>query len=657
MEFVAVIYMLVYAASGVALANLVVPVDRPAKRAALGLAFGLALLMWLPALVSFVTGFTLAAQYISLGLDAALLVISVLLYRRRGGLATRCAWRGELRVAATCLPVVLVLWALMLNHVITPASDGSLHSGQSTYGDMCMHLGFISSISVQETFPPEYSIMPGVSVGYPFLGDSVSSTFYTLGTSLRFAALLPMMYAALVVVLGVYFMFETWLGKNKSATIATYLFFIGGGFGFAYIFDMWRENGASNWQQLMDGFYHTPTNMTDHGLLWVNPIADMLVPQRATLFGWAMLFPALTLLYRAAIGGETRLFFPLGVMAGLMPLVHTHSFLALGVISLFLLCAEYVRQLKRPGPDWRRRIFSFVAYGLIAVAISAPQLICFTFRQASGEGFLRLQWNWANDTDSWLWFYVKNMGLIFILLVPAFISARRESRLFYGGALLLWAISEFVVFQPNAYDNNKLLFVWFALTCGIVSEYMCRAWDRLQANAALAQRASNAVLALIATAALFTSGTLTLAREYVSGDHIGVEDGALGVVESGYQVVSADHVRLAEYISENTAPDAVFLTASNHNNAVAMLTGRSIVCGSGSFLYYHGLDYSLRQEEVRLAFEDPEHHLRRVAEEYDVSYVLISSYELGGFDVDTDWFAENLEEVFSSGECVLYAVG
>ena len=165
MEFVAVIYMLVYAASGVALANLVVPVDRPAKRAALGLAFGLALLMWLPALVSFITGFTPAAQYIALGLDAALLVISVLLYRRRGGLATMCAWRGELRVAATCLPLVLVLWALMLNHVITPASDGSLHSGQSTYGDMCMHLGFISSISVQETFPPEYSIMPGVSVG------------------------------------------------------------------------------------------------------------------------------------------------------------------------------------------------------------------------------------------------------------------------------------------------------------------------------------------------------------------------------------------------------------------------------------------------------------------------------------------------------------
>lgn len=41
MEFVAVIYMLVYAASGVALANLVVPVDRPASERLWGWPSGL----------------------------------------------------------------------------------------------------------------------------------------------------------------------------------------------------------------------------------------------------------------------------------------------------------------------------------------------------------------------------------------------------------------------------------------------------------------------------------------------------------------------------------------------------------------------------------------------------------------------------------------
>ena len=59
-----------------------------------------------------------------------------------------------------------------------------------------------------------------------------------------------------------------------------------------------------------------------------------------------------------------------------------------------------------------------------------------------------------------------------------------------------------------------------------------------------------------------------------------------------------EYKELAEYINTNTPADAVFMTATNHNNAVAMLTGRSIVCGSPSFLYYHGLDYSTRELDL-----------------------------------------------------------
>lgn len=63
---------------------------------------------------------------------------------------------------------------------------------------------------------------------------------------------------------------------------------------------------------------------------------------------------------------------------------------------------------------------------------------------------------------------------------------------------------------------------------------------------------------------------------------------SLQYIESGYEVVPAAQVELAEWINTNTdepiAADATFLTESNHNNAVAMLTGRNIFCGSGSFL-------------------------------------------------------------------------
>ena len=65
---------------------------------------------------------------------------------------------------------------------------------------------------------------------------------------------------------------------------------------------------------------------------WVNVLVDMMLPQRATLFGWAVLFPALYLLCRAVYQGQRRCFFLVGLMAGALPMIHTHSFLALGLV-------------------------------------------------------------------------------------------------------------------------------------------------------------------------------------------------------------------------------------------------------------------------------------------------------------------------------------
>jgi hypothetical protein len=636
LEFAALLYLLVFAASGVCVSGLVFRGDRPVLRLWLGLVAGLVMLMWFPALFAFISGsFDIWAQLAALVL--ALILGAVCL--RLGG-RPRLSLAGERRFLLSILPLVLIGWVLMLNHVIVPASDGSLHSGQSTYGDMCMHLGIISSISVQQSFPPEYSLLPGTAIGYPFLCDSVSSTFYTLGAGLRFSALLPATYAYLLVVAGAYLLFEAWLGRGGAATLALYLFFVGGGFGFAYFFDL-SEAGGGGISQILSGFYTTPTNYTDKGIYWVNPIADMLVPQRATLFGWALLFPCLHLLYRAAILDEHRLFLPLGVLAGCLPLVHTHSFLALGVISLVLLIANCL--------SLRGGLRLFLCYGLIAAALAAPQLLCFTFKQAASGSFLRLHWNWVNDKDSWLWFYVKNMGLIFLLMPPALACARRESRLFFAGGALLWLICELVVFQPNLYDNNKLIFVSYALMCGLTAEFMAKVWTALREGAL---RRAAPVLAAFTLTACFLSGGLTLAREYVSGDHLGLG----GWVESGYQVVSAQQRRLAEYVSENTEPDAVFATATNHNNAIAMLTDRSIVCGAGTFLYYHGLDYQPREAALKLVYEQPAEWLDFYAQEYGIDYLLVSSHERGSWAVDEENFAAELDCVYSDGDLALYSL-
>jgi len=474
---------------------------------------------------------------------------------------------------------------------------------------MSLHAGLMTSVAEQGMFPPDYSLLAGrVAVGYPFLCNTVSATLLVLGTGLRAAYITPMALAALSVLLGGFVFLRAFLRKTGPAVLAAVIFFIGGGFGFAYIFDLMKQN-PGQLAEMMDAFYRTPMNNVEAGVRWVNVIADMLIPQRATLFGWAILFPCLYLLIRAA-DGERRLFIPLGILAGGLPLIHTHSFLALGILSAVCVVFALIDARGKLAP-----IRGYLLFGGIALALAAPQLLLFTFAQASEGEFLRLGFNWANELDNYFWFYIKNMGLLFILMIPAFLHAdRRKKRFFLGGALI-WLICEFVLFQPNPYDNNKLLFIWFLLLCGIVADWLMDAWGALRA----AKIRGVWAVAALTVAVLNLSGVMTLAREVVSE----------------YQLFSRNHVEAASFIREGTAKDALFLTADNHNNAVAALSGRNIVCGSGVFLHYHGLDYVPAWQANHRMLTSPK---REELLEYGVNYVYIGDYERGVEGVDLEFF-------------------
>ena len=99
----------------------------------------------------------------------------------------------------------------------------------------------------------------------------------------------------------------------------------------------------------------------------------------------------------------------------------------------------------------------------------------------------------------------------------------------------------------------------------------------------------------------------------------------------------------------------MFLTGQQHNNAVAVLTGRYIVCGAANFLYTHGMDYSRQQQAARAMLEDPENS-GDLFEEYGVDYVYISSHERANFAVDEAWFRANGLLVFEQGNVAVFAL-
>ena len=490
-----ILYLLFYAVAGVFAGRYLFSTESLSRRLWLGLALGLFGCIWLPSLFSFVLRFGMLSHVLGAVLMAGLTVLCQFM-KHKAPIADAKEYRALLPLL-WLLPLFMVGAYLFSTHILQPKADG-YYVGQTTYGDLAMHLGFISSLAEQGFFPPEYSIFPGHTVNYPFLCEVPSASLFQFGASLRWAYLFPALYAYALVILGVHFAFKAWLKREDRARFATYLFFIGGGFGFMYFFDrlggsstvgaLIGESGyANNLSYLLNDFYVTPTNLPRIGLRWVNPIVDMLIPQRATLFGWAFLFPCLYLLLRFAFEKRNDALMPLILFAGGLPLIHTHSFLALGIVSA-VYCVEDLARSK-----WKC-LLPWACYGCVVVLLAAPQLFGFAFRQASESGMVRLHFNWANEVDSFLWFYIKNLGWLFLLLPFALLLLSKKDRQIACGFLILWLVSEVVVFQPNIYDNNKLLFAWFFCLCGLTAKLLSVLGHRLSHRFSLLPRTRAAAL-------------------------------------------------------------------------------------------------------------------------------------------------------------------
>lgn len=612
------VYMGIFLAAGAGLARRLAPHSDLQERVVFASAFATALLAGLPALAALVFDFTLPAALAALAAAAGLAVWGWL---PAGGAAMG---KGTEKGFWLCvLPAAALTGWLLFTHTLY-LKDGAYWCGQSTYGDLPMHLALIQALSQQGDFPPGFSLLAGQTVaGYHYLGESVSSVFLLLGAGLKFACLLPQLAALPAVFGGAWLLARRLLHSAGAASLAFWLFFMGSGFGFIYF--LGGEKG--NFTRIFTAFYETPTNYVEENIRWVNPIVDMLVPQRATLFGWALLFPALALLAVFALEGRRELWPAVALLAAPLPLTQTHAALALALICGVL----FFRQLLTGRS--RAALVPWLALAAVCAAAWLPQLLGEILPGVQGgERFLRLSFNWANEGDNYFWFYIKNIGVVYLLLIPAFIAADRALRWFYGGGLAILLLSEFVVFQPNDYDNNKLLFVWHLLGCILAAGLLCRLARKLPKKAAGA--ALTGALVFLAT----FGSVLTVGRELVSE----------------YQQFSADAIAAADWAREETDPHALFLTGTQHINAVASLAGRTVLCGSPSYLYYHGLDYADQQAAAKAMYETPSASLLA---EWGVDYVVFSGFERSEFSADEEWYQRNCTGVFRQGEYVIYQVG
>ena len=633
----AVLYTFLFMLGGAAIIRFQLPRKSPVTRVFLGAALGLLLEMQLPALCAWVFDFSLAAHAAAAVL---LLIVTGASWKLRDTREPAKMTEGDRKLLAAMalivLPLTVLSGYLQHTHMIMPAEDGSYWCGQSTYGDLCMHLSFITSMRDMQ-FPPTYNLLAGTALNYPYLSDSLSTTMMLLGMDLRMAVVFPGTLLMAMTYAGYMILAREILGdRRKAVALAAVLFFFNGGLGFLYDFDLAGRDNFEKVREIFTGYYKTPANQPDLNLRFSNVIADLLIPQRALMGGWAMGIPALLLLISAMRERSMRQTLVLALWASCLPLVHTHTFLALGLFSGGFVLSRLV--IDRD--DWKGVLKRAGVYLGIVLVLALPQVLFSAVRQTVEGGSLRFQFNWVNNSggrgmiDGYFWFWIKNAGLPFVLMICALLESRRRGYAdIVCGMAAIFIVAETILFQPNEYDNNKLFYIWYMFAVILAADYGSVIMQRLAGL-----RGRYVLAALFIFVSVF-SGALSVARECISG----------------YQLFSRTAVEAGKWIDENTDRNARFMTGQQHINPVCSLAGRQIICGSDLYVFFHGLDYRTQANDCQRFFELPQQH-EYLLDYYDVDYIYVSDYERAEFDVDLTYIDENYDLVYQNPDVRIYAV-
>ena len=314
-----------------------------------------------------------------------------------------------------------------------------------------------------------------------------------------------------------------------------------------------------------------------------------------------------------------------GAIAGLLPLVHAHSFIVvMGMAGCLALL-----NLRR----WRE----WLAFLVIASIIAVPQLIWSAHGSAvSTRAFIGWQFGWDNSNENFAWFWLKNTGLFIPLLIAALLWKRedylvsRKLLLFYLPFTLCFLVPNLVKLAPWIWDNVKVLFYWWIASAPIVALLLARLWE------------SNVWNRLLATG-LFV--VLTLAG--------GLDVFPLLTGQGEYQEFDRNGANFAEIIKQQTPPRATILHAPIHNTPI-FLTGRRSLMGYPGHIWTHGLDFGPREAEITRVYSGSPDAAALLAK-YGVDYVVISPQENSVMTVNSAFFSR-YREVAQTGEYHLYQI-
>jgi hypothetical protein len=458
------------------------------------------------------------------------------------------------------------------------------------YGDLPLHWTYVSHLAAGAPFWPEDPVLTGARLRYPFGVDLLTAELVQLGASLP--VLLPVMGLAGAALAAL--ALRRWGGPLAVA-----------GFLFA--------GGLAGFQFLATG------RLEDYqaAVAWKSLFLALFVPQR----GFLLALPAgLVLLWswrRRLLRGETSLSpWVEGVLWGVLPLVHLHTFLFVSLLAA----------VWGVGGGRVRAALPTLAWAILPATWSVWQ-VTDGFRVASLVGWRP---GWTIGAQNPAVFLLVNFGLFLPLALAALVLAararRREELLVLGPALAVFGALFLLRLAPWEWDNTKVLLWCYVAALPPIGSLV------------LARVAAPWRTALV-FGLLFSGAVSVLGASLGRGPRLEVLD-------------RAEHEAVCRALEGLKASRVA--TAPTFNHPVA-LCGQPIVAGYAGHLWSHGHDAAAVQKSLSRLMRG-EAGWREEARALRASHVFWGAREQEAFSDSTQPWREGAQPVATGPWGSIYAV-
>ncbi|MEM2995852.1 MAG: hypothetical protein QXI91_07595 [Candidatus Bathyarchaeia archaeon] len=530
---------------------------------------------------------------------------------------------------------------------------GSFYGSWFVFADYSFHISVINSFVYRDNFPPQYPIMANVPMNYPSLMDFLSAILMKVGFDLRSSIIIPnvLFQAATLCLLA---SLATRLVKRKFVgVLSALLFFFAGNMGIIYaVEDIAEHGGFINWITNLPTDYSGSGVSPLPGMRFGNPVTVMLMPQRPSMLGIGIsLIVYILVLYALQNEGSTRELIIAGVLAGLLPSIHSHSFIAVSIV-LFLLPILFRKDLR-----------FFVHLFVPAVVLALPQILIIQTQVKGGFMGFTLGWleenAWRIRALDWntplgvfsstfesisilTWFWFMNLGLIILPFIFGFLKSDKIVKRFCLPYLMLFFLGNFVRFQPWDWDNYKIFLHWYILMVIIASYGIIEITKFSLENLKSAFKIPKLETCLKATVGFATLAIIlffSTATGFLSHTR---------VLQENYLMWSKADVTFAQWIRENTPPESIFLTSTDFHHPIVTLAGRQIVLGYEGWLWSHGIDGSQIQR-VRQDVIEMFNGNYTLIKEHGVNFISVTDYERIQFTINIEFFSNSgyFEEIYN----------